>query len=41
MVKKVWNFRVHTKFKEVDMKHFYNTNSIIDKHVIKNIENIC
>ena len=38
---KNWNFRVHTKFKELDMEHFCNTNLIIDKHVIKNIENIC
>ena len=36
-----WNFRVHTKFKEVNMEYLCNTNVVIDKNIILNIENIC
>ena len=35
-----WNFRVHTKFKELDMEYLCNTDIILDKNVIKNIENV-
>ena len=37
---KNWNFRVHTKFKELDMEYLCNTDIILDKNVIKNIENV-
>ena len=37
---KNWNFRVHTKFKELDMEYLCNTDIILDKNVHKNIENV-
>jgi hypothetical protein len=37
---KNWNFRVHTKFKELDMEYLYNTDFILDKNVHKNFENV-
>ena len=37
---KNWNFRVHTKFKELDMEYLCNTDIFLDKNVIKNIENV-
>ena len=32
-LKKKWNFRVRTKFKEVNMEYLCNTNVDIDKNV--------
>jgi len=34
---KNWNFRVHTKFKELDMEYLYNTDIILDKNVHKKL----
>ena len=35
------NFRVHTKFKEVNTEYLCNTNVVSDKNIILNIENLC
>ena len=37
---KNWSFRVHTKFKELNMEYLCNTNIVLDKMFIKNIENV-
>ena len=37
---KNWNFRVHTKFKEVNMEHFCNIDTVFDIYVIRHIESI-
>ena len=37
---KNWNYRVHVKFKEINMEYLCNTDTIIDKNMIKCIENI-
>lgn len=37
---KNWNFRVHSKFRELDMSYLSNTEFMFDRNVIKEIENI-
>jgi hypothetical protein len=34
-------FRIHAKFKEVNQVYIWNTDVVIAKNVILNIENIC